>query len=250
MQPWIPNADQGWTEWLLEQYRVPYSLLHNEDFRKGEFRARFDTVILASQSAGSILHGVRAGERDPEGGEPVVQRPEHSGGIGIPGLANLHDFVRGGGTLIALAAATELPVQHFGLPVRNVVRSGAGSAFYCPGSLLRVTVDPSDPLTFGIPKDVIAFSTGGEAFEIALASQSKPGEPEVRSAARFAASNLLASGWVSGEGAVVGKHALLQARFGNGRVVLFAFRPQFRGQPHGTFKFLLNAIYLASAQRL
>jgi hypothetical protein len=33
-------------------------------------------------------------------------------------------------------------------------------------------------------------------------------------------------------------------------VVLFAFRPQFRGQPFGTFKFLLNAVYLASARAM
>ena len=44
--------------------------------------------------------------------------------------------------------------------------------------------------------------------------------------------------------------ALVEARFGSGRVVLFAFRPQFRGQPFATFKFLLNAVYLASARAL
>jgi hypothetical protein len=48
----------------------------------------------------------------------------------------------------------------------------------------------------------------------------------------------------------MGKPALVEARFGRGRVVLFAFRPQFRGQPFGTFKFLLNAFYLASAREM
>ena len=50
--------------------------------------------------------------------------------------------------------------------------------------------------------------------------------------------------------AIHGKQALVEARYGKGRVVLFGFRPQFRGQAYGAFKFLLNAIYLASAQPL
>jgi hypothetical protein len=68
--------------------------------------------------------------------------------------------------------------------------------------------------------------------------------------ARFASRDLLASGWLAGARVVEGKHALLEARYGRGRVVLFGFRPQFRGQPFATFKFLLNSVYLASAQPL
>ena len=115
---------------------------------------------------------------------------------------------------------------------------------------MRLTVDPSQPLAFGMPKEAIAFVTGGEAFDLNLAPGYNQGEREVRVAARFAAKDLLASGYVSGEKAVLGKAALVDARFGSGHVVLFAFRPQFRGQPFGTFKFLLNAVYLASARAM
>ena len=54
----------------------------------------------------------------------------------------------------------------------------------------------------------------------------------------------------SGEQFVQGKHILLDAKYGKGHVILFGFRPQFRGQSFGTFKFLLNAIYLGSARAL
>jgi hypothetical protein len=139
-------------------------------------------------------------------------------------------------------------MQFFPLPVRNVARGQ--TSFYCPGSLLHFQADTAHPLAFGMPKELIGFSTGGHAYEIALAKEYNNGEWEVRSAVSYAERNLLASGWVSGERLVLNKHALLEARFGKGRVILFGFRPQFRGQPFGTFKLILNAIYLGSAKPL
>ncbi|HTT65591.1 MAG TPA: M14 metallopeptidase family protein [Bryobacteraceae bacterium] len=249
-QPWTPNSDEGWTEWLLDRYHVPYTLLHNDDIRQAELRARFDSLILASQPAQSILNGWRNGELSfrREGGQAqvLVQRPEYTGGIGPQGVAQLEKFVRAGGTLIALNSAADLPREWFPLPLLNV----GGAPFSCPGSLVRITVDAGQPLAFGMAKDAIALVTGGEAFDVSLAPEYNRGDREVRVAARFAAKDLLASGYVSGEKAVLGKAALVDARFGAGHVVLFAFRPQFRGQPFGTFKFLLNAVYLASARSM
>jgi hypothetical protein len=247
-QPWSANADEGWTEWLLDHYKIKYTVLHNKDFDGSDLRARFDSIILAQQTAASIMHGTAAAT-----GETWRQRPEYSGGIGVSGVAQIEQFVRAGGTLIALDQATEVPVQFFKISIRNALRpaanpgadsesatGGARTEFYCPGSLLRLSVDTTQPLAFGMPKEVIAFSTGGEAFDVS--------DKAARSVARFATSNILASGWLSGEKAIAGKTALAEVKYGKGKAVLFGFRPQFRGQPYGTFKFLLNAIYLAAAQ--
>jgi hypothetical protein len=252
-EPWIPNADAGWTQFVLDQFGVEHTVLHNSDFRAPDLAKRFDAIVIAQQSASSILHGFRSGEfANASGGDPAlrpvaVQRPNYAGGIGIAGLARLEEFVREGGTLITLDTASELPLQFFPLPVRNVARD---SAFYAPGSLLRMSVDPTNPIAFGMPREIIALSTGGTAFEPSLAPAYNKGDRQILSVVRFASRNLLASGWASGEQSVLGKHALLDVRYGKGHVVLFGFRPQFRGQPHGTFKLLLNAIYLASAQKL
>ena len=73
---------------------------------------------------------------------------------------------------------------------------------------------------------------------------------DATSVARYAGKDLLASGWLSGERAVAGKNILLDVRLGKGRVVLFGFRPQFRGQSFGTFRLVLNALYLSAARPL
>lgn len=252
-EPWTANMDAGWTQWVLDQYRVPYTLVHNEDVRKGGLRARFDAFILASQSAASILHGYKLGERiggarslsgpyDARG----LQRPEYTGGIGVEGLAELDRFVRQGGLLIALDAATELPLQFFDIGVRGVLRSGEGEGtgeYYNPGSILRITVDTSHSVAAGMPAAAYAFSSGGQAFEITLEPSWNRDERLVRTIVRYADKNLLASGWLSGERQIAGRPAVVEARMGQGRVILFGFRPQFRGQTFGTFKLLLNALY-------
>jgi len=259
-EPHTANMDTGWTQWLLDYFRVPFTLVKNDEIRKGKLRDRYDTILLASQSASSILHGIRDGESSGRGrvGGPtaVQQRPEYAGGITLAGLAAIDEFVRSGGTLITFDAASELPVQFFPLPVSARLRSGGdgddegASGFYSPGSLLRMTVDPSHPIAFGMPKDGVLFTSGGQAWDISLLPDFNKGDREIKSVVRYAGKDLLASGWVSGERAVMGKSALIHARHGQGQVVLFGFRPQFRGQSFATFKLILNSIYWSAARKL
>ncbi len=251
--PWTANIDTGWTRWMLDAFRVPYRVVRNRDVKAGGLRRSFDTLILASQDPMSILHGYRCGEptrkRKPELDAVSQQRPEYCGGIGIAGLAELERFVRQGGTLITFGEAARLPAEMFPLGLRDVARSSS-PRFSCPGSLVRITLDTAHPLAFGMPAEAYGFCRGGQAWEIRLLKGANRGEREIRVAARYAKDNLLASGWVSGEKAAAGKAVLLEARHGQGRVVLFGFRPQFRGQTFGTMKLVLNAIYLASAREL
>ncbi len=258
-QPYPENMDAGWTQWTLDEYRIPHTILRNEDFQRGDLRQRFDTIIFAQQRAESILHGVKMGEatarRAGTGELAVQQRPEFTGGIALRGLANLEDFVRSGGTLVTLDSATELPLQFLPLGARGLLKASdngeeTSGGYYSPGSILRIEVDSTNPIAFGMPKEVYAMSTGGQAFEITLLPEFNQGERQVRSFAKYAEKNLLASGWISGERAVLGKSIGVESRLGAGRIVMFGFRPQFRAQSHGTFKMLLNAIYLGSAKKL
>ncbi len=252
-EPFTANMDTGWTQYVLDQFKVAHQTIHNDDFATGELAGRFDAIILASQPVNSILHGTRSGEsagRDCSPGDrAALQRPEFTGGIGVQGLAKLESFVRQGGTLIAFDDATGVPVQFFPLPVRPLLAGVEGtSGYFSPGSLMRIQADTAHPLAAGMPTEAYAFTTGGQAWDISLLDKFNVGDREVRSVARYADSALLASGWISGERAVLGKHILLEARHGKGRVILFGFHPQFRAQTAGTFKFILNAIYSAAPE--
>ena len=246
--PHTANMDAGWTQWLLDQFEVPYELVQNEQVRAGGLREKYDVIVLAQQAMASILHGT------PEvtklrTGETVRQRPEFAGGIGLEGARELEEFVRRGGTLIAFDSATELPLTLFPLDVRPGLRPGAQAeqgGWFCPGSILRMTAETKHPVAFGMPAEHFATSTGGQYFEIEESAAAR--RPQV--IVRYAQKNLLASGWLSGERIVAGKAAVVEAPLGEGRVILFGFRPQFRGQTFGTFRLVLNAIYTSAAAPL
>lgn len=257
-EPHSTSMDAGWTDWTLDYYKIPHTMLKDADFHNGNLKAKYDTIILASQTMNSILHGIRDGEGrggragGDEGGSR--QRPEFTGGLEVGGVANLQKFVREGGTLLAFDQSSELPASLFPLPVRLNLRTGEGGGgeggYYCPGSLIRITVDPKNPLAFGMQEDAIAYSQGGQAFDITLMREFNTGDREIKTVASYAKKDLLASGWISGERQVLGKGIMMEATHGKGKVVMYGFRPQFRGQSFGTFKLVLNAIYLASAKTL
>ncbi len=254
-EPYTANMDTGWTAWVLDNFEVKHDALHNEEIRKGGLRDRYDVIILASQSMNSILHGHREGELGTRGDWQAsadaknFQLPQYTGGIGVEGAQELLRFTRAGGTLIAIDAATELVLDLFPVALRGALRGGEGASasggWYCPGSILRIDVNTKHPLALGMPEKAYATVTGGQAFDITLAPQFNKGNRAVEVIASYASSNLLASGWLSGERAAAGKPAAVSARVGDGQVVLFGFRPQFRGQTFGTLKLLLNPLYAA-----
>ncbi|MBI5085060.1 MAG: hypothetical protein HZB13_10750 [Acidobacteria bacterium] len=252
--PFIANIDTGWTQWVLDYFHIEHALLRNDEVRAGALRRKYDAIILAQQSMASILHGSRQGETQGRADwqsfadSKNTQRPEFTGGIGLDGARNLQEFVEQGGTLVTLDTASELPIALFPIGVRGLIRAAAegetSGAWYCPGSILRITTDPAHPLASGMPKEAYATSTGGQAFEITVLPEFNKGEREVKAAVWYANRDLLASGWLSGERVAAGKAAVVDARLGQGHVVLFGFRPQFRGQSFGTFRLLFNALGL------
>jgi hypothetical protein len=236
----LANMDEGWTRWVLEQYEFPYRTLTDKDIRSGDLSG-LDIILFADEEEDRILNGHRAG----------TMPPEFVGGIGVEGAAALKRYVENGGWVFAWDGAADFAISTFGLPLRNTVRNVRDTDFFIPGSLVRLDTKPSSPLAAGMPEQAIAFFVQSQAFSvIPAASEGKQRiERDIEVFASYASKDFLASGWeLGGRRYAAGRAAGVRVPVGKGQVVVLAFRPHFRGQPHNTFKLLFNPIFAAATE--
>jgi hypothetical protein len=217
----MPEIDEGWTRWLLEQFGFEYSIVGNKEIQAGGLRQRFDALVFPDQNTRSIDSGFA----------PGAMPPEYTGGLGPNGAAALKDFATAGGTLIFLNHSTDYAIDRLGVNAKNVVKGVSSAEFYSPGSLLKVQLDRRHPLSYGLPADIPIWSEGSPAWDT-----------QETTVARYPDSKLLASGWLLGESAIAKRSALVDAKMGSGHVILFGMRPQYRAQSYLTFKLFFNAL--------
>src|SRR5262249_46623002 len=202
--------------------------LRKGDIQAGHLLDRFDTIVLPDASPRQIIEGFAPGSIPGE----------YAGGLGDAGVEALRDFLSGGGTLIAFNNASNMVIDALRLPVTNILNGLKNDQFFCSGSLLRVELrDLTHPALLGMPREPIVMFERGPAFE------PKPGFQGTVLATYPKDRNPLASGFLLHPERIQGKAAGLEVFHGKGRVYLFGFRPQWRGQSHGTYKLVFNAIY-------
>ncbi len=225
-RPWSASMDEGWSRWLLEEYDFEFANVRNAAIQAGGLRERFDVIVLAADSRRTIVDGFAKGSVPPR----------YEGGIGAAGVRALDEFVRRGGTLVCLNQSTAFAIEDLHLPVKNVVADVSRQEFFASSSILEVITDPAHPVMAGMPERAKVFVdrspvfTTTEGFEgVALAKYQEAGSP-------------LLSGYLLGEEHLQGYAAALDVHHGDGHVILIGFRPQWRGQPFGTFRVLFNAV--------
>jgi hypothetical protein len=245
---YVPSIDEGWTRWVLAQEKNPYWTLRDNDLRVNGLRAKFDTIIIPDQPRAAILNGHRKG----------TMPDEYTGGLGQEGVKALREFVEAGGTLVCLNRASDFAIEQFKLPVRDVVDGLPRTDFYVPGSILRIELDTNDPIAKGMPNESIAWAENSPVFEVSTgsagASPALSAQREQKTANGASAipvrvvawypkyKDPLLSGWLLGGDRIKGKAALVEVGLGKGRIILFGFRPQYRGQSLATYPLFFNAI--------
>ncbi|HJN47177.1 MAG TPA: M14 family metallopeptidase [Acidobacteriota bacterium] len=224
-RPWAASMDEGWTRWLIEGFDFDFDSIYNTDFKAGRMRDRYDVIVLVDMRARQILDGSQVG----------TVPPRYAGGIGQVGVRALDEFVSAGGTLVCLNASSMFAVEHLHLPVENVVAELDNQEFFLNASVVELIVDTSHPVMSGMSEEAAAMVGGSPVFTVSegfegavLAKYQEKGSP-------------LLSGYLLGEEHMQGYAAALDVHHGDGHVILLGLRPQWRGQPYGTFRVLFNA---------
>ncbi len=225
---WTASMDEGWTRWVLEQFEFPYISVFDKDIRAGNLEKKFDVLLLPDfRSSKDIVEGL------PEKDAP----PEYAGGIGEVGVKNIKEFVQKGGTLITLNSSAQFGIEHLHLGVQDSAAGKERKDFFIPGSILKVLNNSGHPISYGFGRDTAIFFRRSPVF---IAN-------EGTSVAKYPAQPFL-SGWINGKDLLVDKSAIVDVPYEKGRVILFGFPVLYRGQSHGTFRYLFNAIYYGASQ--
>lgn len=225
-RPWTASMDMGWTRWLLDNFEIEYIGLRNSDFIVGNLKDKYDVILMASERESSIINGYATGQAPPR----------YEGGISAQGVRNLDEFVSKGGTLVCMNQSSEFAINALHLPVKDAVKGLKRQDFFTGGSIMGVTINTEHPVMAGMPEKANVFVERSPVFEttegfegVALAKYQAHGSP-------------LRSGYLLGSEHLNGYAAALDVNHGDGHVILFGFRPQWRGQPMGTFRALFNSL--------
>jgi hypothetical protein len=280
---WVPWADTdsiGWVRYILDERKVPYTYLRDEDIRAGVWRNQVDVLLyghvdleLAEQIQGLPKKWgpmpFKKTPKTPSFGTPA-ESDDITGGIGWEGLDQIQQFVEGGGLMVTLGSGSMLPLE--GGIVRGVRRSSGGvprstqgggaassaaaqnAATRTPGAHVRVTFDQSDsPLAYGYPARTWVFRQNFPLYDIprkwlrmaycttCLDGPEDPSSIVMEWGDRDGAP-FVVSGQAWGEARLIGRPAILDMPVERGHVVIFNFNPMHRDMNRGDHRLLWNAI--------
>ncbi len=245
------SMPSGWARWLLEQFEFPFEVVYPPTLDGGGLSGEYDVLIFPSgaipapASEGASFRQFSGGQPDPQA-IPQEYRSRLGSVTAEKTVPKLEEFLRQGGTILTIGSSTRL-AAHIGLPLANHLVNEDGrplrrEQYYAPGSVLRVRVDTTRAIAYGLPQDLDVFFNNNPVF-----APLDAGQRDVVAIARFESDEPLRSGWAWGQHHLKDGVAMAEAQVGSGKLYLFGPEILRRGQPHGTFQLLFNGIYLAGA---
>jgi hypothetical protein len=247
------SIPSGWTRWLFEQYEMPFQVVYPSMLDSGDLKSRFDVLVFVAGTLNGRGRGGRGSGGPGNSSAPEEYRIMQGRISQQTTIPQLKKFVDLGGTIVAIGSSTHAAATAFGLPATNYLtemgadgreRNLPADKFYVPGSLLKMTVDNTNPLAFGMPKQVDVFFDDSPVFKLQPTVEFERTTP----VGWFSGKQVLDSGWAWGQQYLDGGTAVAETTVGEGKVVLLGPEVNFRDQSHGTYKLLFNSLYYGSAK--
>jgi hypothetical protein len=248
------SMEAGWTRWILEQFDFPFDRVFAPELDAGNLNAKYDVLVFVNGAIpgvgpgrGGRGGGAPAGGRGGAAAAPLPIPAEYAGQQGAMSAAvtipALREFVERGGTIIAIGSSATNLGAHLGLPMENhLAENGTPipqTKFYTPGSILRARIDTSSPFAYGMQEHADVFFDNSPVWTLGADAAAR----NVKPIAWFDSNAPLRSGWAWGQAYLENGVIGIDAKVGNGRVLLYGPEILQRAQPHGTFKFLFNGLW-------
>lgn len=220
------NMPGGWLMWQFDQHELDYKVVSADDYDRLD--ELFDTVVMPDGiSMTRIVNGLNP--------DTVPERFHWARGVGEEGAQKLADFVRGGGTLVAIGSSGDTAKTLLDLPAEKVTLP---APFAIPGSLMRVRTQDDVPEMWGMPAEWTTWSDGDTAWRITESETVKAGSVYPNDEAP-----LLGSGYAAGVDGLRGHADIATFDVGEGHVVISATDLNFRTWPRVAWTVIANAIY-------
>lgn len=251
VESFFHDMDSGWTRYIFDSYSIPFTVIRPGDFEKTDFAGKFDVVVFPDQEKSVLMEGKYKGWWDDRYYLSEYP-PEYSKGIGKKGLDRLMTFLNQGGVIVSWGGSValftenlEVPIgkeqrEEFKLPVDDIYDRLKKKGFYCPGSLLRLSLIKDHPLTLGMLEETGVFFSSNSVFATSVPSM----DTDRRVIGKYPEGNILISGYCENEKELSQKTAMVWLKKGKGQLILFGFGPQFRASLQATYKLLFNSLLL------
>jgi hypothetical protein len=246
------SMPSGWTRFLLEKFEFPFAVVYPPQLDRGDLKRDFDVLIFPTEAIPGEVALARDDPYSTQNFDPATIPEEYRDRLGQVStdvtVPQLRRFLEDGGTIITIGTSANL-ATYLDLPIGDHMVDANGrplpeEEYYIPGSILQARVDNSRPIAYGLGNRVDMMFDSSPVFRLQPGAEAQG----VRRVAWYDSATPLRSGWAWGQEHMRNGLAAVEADVGDGKLYMFGPQVLYRGQPHGTFKFVFNGIYLSTAK--